>query len=306
LLCAVIAMLNPVPVELSLPERAKERTHVWPQFLLGLGFFGALALAGYGIFVSFVARAGDVVAAGYLVLAAVAGAGAFFSPCSFPLLPSYFAYAQVAVSQPEASRSARPRLLGLSAAAGVVSFNAILGSLFGLVGLGVAQAFLLVAPSPSAATIVLRSIVATFVLFVGIVQIRNLSLHGARLDRILGVFKARRRPRDPFIEFFLYGFAYTVIGIGCSAPFLATVIAVSLAAGGLFQALEGFLVFSLTMASLMVLMSLLATGRHRQLLRDLSARTPTIKRVGGIVLTASGAALIILTAWPALLRPLFP
>ncbi len=105
---------------------------------------------------------------------------------------------------------------------------------------------------------------------------------------------------------FLYGFGYTLVGIGCTAPFLATVIVLALASGGFVLALAGFLVFSLTMAVLMVIVSLVASSSRRRFLKKLSARTPAIKRAGGVILSAFGALLVVLTAWPTLLRPLFP
>jgi hypothetical protein len=42
------------------------------------------------------------------------------------------------------------------------------------------------------------------------------------------------------------------------------------------------------------------------MLRRLSASTPTIKRAAGAILAGFGTILIVLTAWPGLLAPLFP
>ncbi len=72
------------------------------------------------------------------------------------------------------------------------------------------------------------------------------------------------------------------------------------------SSVAGFLVFSLTMAGLMVLVSLVASTSHRRLLKAVSARTPAIKRAGGAVVLAFGFLLLVLTAWPGLLRFLFP
>jgi len=273
--------------------------------LLGLASLAVVALAGYGAFLIFVMGGAALAGGGFLLLAAIAGAGAFFSPCSFPLLPSFFAYAQVARPSGAHGRS-RALVDGLAAGAGVVSFNVLLGGALGMAGVGIAQSLLLFAPNPSGVTVALRSVVGIALVALGVIQVANVSLHGQLLDRILSRLRPRERPREARLGLFLYGFAYTLVGIGCTAPFLAAVIVLSLAAGGFLPALAGFLVFALTMAVLMVAVSVLASGSGRRFLRGLSAHTPTIKRAGGAALVLFGSLLLVLTAWPSLLEPLFP
>ncbi len=279
----------------------------WPRFLLGLGALAVIALSGY--FVFFLFAAGGLAFAGwsYLAIAVVAGAGAFFSPCSFPLLPSYFAYAELMRNNSGPRSGALQALLrGSAAAAGVVSFNTLLGLAFGVAGLAVAQSFVLLSPNPSAFTVGARLAVGGALFLLGLVQIANLSAHGGLLDRIVGFLQPRVPAGRPLAPLFLYGFAYTLVGIGCTAPFLATVIVLALASSGFVSALAAFLVFALTMAALMIIVSLVASSSRRRFLKTLSARTPTIKRTGGVILSAFGAVLLVLTAWPTALRPLFP
>ncbi len=280
---------------------------VWLRTLLGLGVMALLALAGYLAFVAY-ARAGPTLAGGgYLAVALVAGAGAFFSPCSFPLLPSYFAYAQATSDRGLPSRGRWGALTqGTFAAAGVLAFNAILGLMFGLAGVGVARSLVLLSPAPSQITVALRLLVGAALVGLGVVQGSHLSLHGGRLGRVVRLLQAKSSGEGPFVRPFLYGFAYTLVGIGCTAPFLATVVVLSLAAGGLVPALASFLAFSSTMAVLMVLVSVIATSSRRHLLKGVSENTPRIKMAGGLVLVAFGALLVVLTALPGLLRPLFP
>ncbi|HLB67750.1 MAG TPA: cytochrome c biogenesis protein CcdA [Thermoplasmata archaeon] len=291
------------PLTVYLPNDTRRSLGL--RFLSGLGFLAILALGGYVIFLAFAAGGASLSTYGFLLVAAVAGAGAFFSPCSFPLLPSYFAYAQVVHRDGSYHRS-RAILDGFAAGAGVISFNALLGAGFAIAGVGIAQSLLLLAPNPSAVTIALRSVVGVALVALGGVQVANISFHGRLLDRILERLRPRKRPREPRIGLFLYGFAYTLVGIGCTAPFLATVIVVSFAAGGILPALAAFFVFALTMAGLMVFVSLLTSRSSGRFLRGLSARTPTIKRAGGAALVLFGFLLLALTAWPSLLEPLFP
>lgn len=291
---------------MEIPEAGAGQARAGVRVLIGLASLALVALAGYVAFLIYVTTAPTLIDAGYLFVAVVAGAGAFFSPCSFPLLPSYFAYAQIAHRGSEDHRRSRALIEGSAAAAGVVSFNLLLGLLFGLAGVGMAQAFVLLSPSPSGVTVALRSVVGIGLFALGIAQVANVSLHGGRIDRVIRLLQPQSQPREPLVRLYVYGFAYTVVGIGCTAPFLATVILVSLATGGVLSALAGFLTFSLTMAVLMVLVSFVASGSRRHLLKGLSARTPTIKRTGGVVLMAFGALLLTLTVWPTLLQPLFP
>lgn len=291
---------------MEIPEAGAGQARAGVRVLIGLASLALVALAGYVAFLIYVTTAPTLIDAGYLFVAVVAGAGAFFSPCSFPLLPSYFAYAQIAHRGSEDHRRSRALIEGSAAAAGVVSFNLLLGLLFGLAGVGMAQAFVLLSPSPSGVTVALRSVVGIGLFALGIAQVANVSLHGGRIDRVIRLLQPNSQPREPLVRLYVYGFAYTVVGIGCTAPFLATVILVSLATGGVLSALAGFLTFSLTMAVLMVLVSFVASGSRRHLLKGLSARTPTIKRTGGVVLMAFGALLLTLTVWPTLLQPLFP
>lgn len=286
-----------------------QRTHrgAWLRFTLGLGVLALIALAGYGVFILYATGGPTLAERGYLLVAVVAGVGAFFSPCSFPLLPSYFAYSQE-FRRERSHRSSRLEQLtqGSAAAAGVVTFNVILGLVFATLGLGVSQSLVLLSPTPSPVTVSLRGVVAALMIALGIVQVAGLPLHGALLERITEFFRSNSAQRGSWMKMFLYGFGYTLIGIGCTAPFLASVVVLSLAAGGFFPALAGFLTFSLTMSGLMILVSLTATGSRRHLLKNLTSNTPKIKTLAGTFLTAFGFLLLVLSLWPGILKPLFP
>ncbi len=296
----------PNGIAIEIPDAAASGGRAGVRILIGLAPLVLVALAGYGTFLIYATMAPTLIDAGYLVVAVVAGAGAFFSPCSFPLLPSYLAYAQIARRTGEDIRRSRALFDGFAAAAGVVSFNGILGLFLGLAGVGIAQSFALLSPNPSVVTVGVRSMLGISLLVLGIAQVANISLHGGLIDRVVRSLQPQSQPREPLLRLYLYGFAYTLVGIGCTAPFLATVILVSFAAGGFLPAFGGFLTFSLTMAGLMILVSIVASSSQRHLLKGLSARTPAIKRAAGTALMVFGALLLVLTLWPALLRPFFP
>jgi cytochrome c-type biogenesis protein len=278
----------------------------WSPFVLGSALLALLVIAGYGAFRLFVAGGASLIQEGYVFFAIVAGVGAFFSPCSFPLLPSYLAYAPT-IRMPERRLVPWLGLLeGSAAAAGIVSFNLVLGGILALAGLGLASSFSLIAPSPAPTTVLLRIGVAGFLIAFGALQIADVSLHGPWLDRVLRWIAPVARLRRPLVDLYVYGFAYTVTGIGCTAPFLATVVVVALASGGPLAAFAAFLAFSMTMAALMLLISVIGGTARRGALASLTRRTPTIKRGAGAVLVAFGMLLAVLSVWPSLLRPLFP
>ncbi|MDQ7036835.1 MAG: hypothetical protein Q9P01_18975 [Anaerolineae bacterium] len=102
----------------------------------------AIIVGGYVIFRFFATRVmPDLTAYNLLALSIIAGVASFFSPCAFPLLPGYFSLYYSGVQQNKQTLSSKPSTLklGLAAAAGVVSFNLILGAIIGILGAGVAQ-----------------------------------------------------------------------------------------------------------------------------------------------------------------------
>ncbi len=293
-------------VQIEERRRAMKRT-TWLSFTIGLGVLALIALGGYVVFLNFAAGGPTLSGGGYLLVAVVAGTAAFFSPCSFPLLPSYFAaYSRAVGGQGRSAGRSAILAHGSAAAAGVITFNVILGLVLGLAGLGIAKSLLLIGPSPSQVTQAIRSVVGVALVGLGIAQVGGLSLHGRLLEWFTRFFQSRSAQRGPLMALFLYGFGYTVIGIGCTGPFLASVMVIALASGGLLPALGAFLTFALTMAALMVIVSLIASGSGRKLLRDFGAAAPKIKKAAGAVLTGFGAFLLVTTIWPGILAPLFP
>ena len=83
---------------------------------------------------------------------------------------------------------------------------------------------------------------------------------------------------------------------------MAAVAAFALSSGGFLAAFWAFLLFAVTMAALMVLVTLFA-GTSQHLLRPLRASGPAIQRGASIVLLLVGAGLIYITFNPG---PLFP
>ena len=88
-----------------------------------LGALVLLILAGYAGFRTYAASS-DLGSLNLYALAMIAGVASFFSPCAFPLLPSYFSFYHQA-KEGSTGSSAR---LGAAAGLGVMTFDLLLGS----------------------------------------------------------------------------------------------------------------------------------------------------------------------------------
>jgi cytochrome c-type biogenesis protein len=249
----------------------------------------ALIAAGYLGFRTF-ATVPDLGAFNLYLLAIVAGVASFFSPCAFPLLPSYFSfYHQAGESTGAAAHRGRSIQLGLSAALGVMTFTLFLGLIIAALGTGFAEGLSISGPEPSQFVRGFRGAVGALLLGLGIAQLAGLNLK----PKFMEAFAYRTRPqregnRGPAASLYLYGLGYNAAGMGCTGPILAGLIVFALASGGFTSALTAFVIFSLTMGTLMLVISGLVAASRQTLITRLKAAAPRIKRVASILLIAVG------------------
>jgi cytochrome c biogenesis protein CcdA len=134
-----------------------------------------------------------------------------------------------------------------------------------------------------------RGVVGALLLGLGIAQLAGLNLKPKFVD----TFAYRTRPqregnRGPAASLYLYGLGYNAAGMGCTGPILAGLMVFALASGGFTSALTAFVVFALTMGSLMLVISGLVAASRQTLITRLKAAAPRIKRVASILLIAVG------------------
>jgi cytochrome c-type biogenesis protein len=251
----------------------------------------AVIAAGYLGFRGFVASE-NLGSANLYLFAVVAGVASFFSPCAFPLLPSYFAFYQGAGQRANETRGSASRALsfGLAAALGVVAFALVLGAVMAVLGTGIAQGLSVSDPEPNQFVRVFRGAVGAILLALGIGQLLGWNLK----PRFADAFAFYTRPgregeKSPATSLFLYGLGYNAAGMGCTGPILAGLIVVALASGGLGSALGAFFVFAVTMGALMLIVSLLVAASKETLITRMKSATPTIKRVSSYALILVGA-----------------
>ncbi len=165
---------------------------------------GGVLLAGLAGFIASRSVPGGDAAGGAMVLAAATGFGAFFSPCSFPLLLTILA-------RPPSGSGSAARVARI--AAGVtVTFGAIT-VIFVAGGLAAGN----IVGSESSAGRAFRIAVGTFLVLLGLRQAGRLLAGGSWLDRIAGAAGSRldmMRHRSLGSRDFLYGAAYLLIGFG--------------------------------------------------------------------------------------------
>ncbi len=249
-----------------------------------------ITLLGYLVFVAFVKEVMPAFSNYSLyLLAIVAAVATFFSPCSFPLLPGYLSiyYNLESGERKHALRS------GMLAAAGVTTFTVIVGAVIALLGQGVASSFSISSPNPSLYTRVFRISLGAILVSLGAVQLSNVTFHSRGLDALTNRFYSAARTGDKGL--YLYGFGYNAAGIGCAGPIMAGLIVFTLGSGDFVYAFLAFLVYSATMASLMLGVSLLVSKSKTVLVDNLRYSTPKIKKASSMILIAVGAFLIYAT-----------
>ena len=259
----------------------------------------ALVGSGYSLFLWFVVNIMKGEAAfGLLFVGMVAGVASFFNPCAFPLLPAFLAQ-HYAAKEKEERKSAKGLLLsGLATALGLITFNIILGSVIGIVGAGFGKSLGLAGDNPSIVVRWLRGIAGVFILYLGFSHATG---RGNPFSKLGHLWSPKLPPKksSSFRKLYSYGFGYTLLGIGCGGPIMAGLIVFALSQGGFADALLAFGVYSLTMALLMIIVSIIIALSKETLLQDLRQSTGTIQRISGILLLLVGAFLVLSSVFVA-------
>ncbi|MFQ5944378.1 MAG: cytochrome c biogenesis CcdA family protein [Anaerolineales bacterium] len=260
----------------------------WIPFWTWIAFFAFAITAGYMLFRLFASGAFPGTTQ-LILLAVVAGAASFFSPCAFPLLPGYMSF-YYAADQRQPGGAGSWLRLGGAAALGVIAFALLLGLLIAAFGAGLASSFSISGADPSLLVLALRILLGIALLVLGIGQLRGWNLKPTIADR----FAYAVRPKRESVgrsgsSLFLVGFGYTVAGLGCTGPILAGLVLGAVASGGSGSALSAFLAFALTMGLLMLLVSGLVAASRDTLISRLKSQTPKVERVAGLLLILVGA-----------------
>jgi cytochrome c-type biogenesis protein len=254
----------------------------------------------------------SLVTVSVFALAAVAGVSTFFSPCAFPMFPGYMS---LFLGMTAAKSGAGPAGGGTYKGAARRAVTA--GS---ITALGMVVVFLIV----GIALILAASLVSGYVPYLLIVVGAVLVVLGALLLTNLQYWKIiaplqrlwqRVRGVDGttvgeaagpvptsggrfYLKLFSYGMGYAAAAAGCVAPVIFSAIIAGLALG-LLGGIINILIYSLTAALLMIVVTVALAMAGRRFVNQLKAYTPVIKKVSAVALILVGVYLVYFywTAW---------
>lgn len=234
---------------------------------------------------------------GFAIVVAITS---FFSPCSFPLLPSYVAHIlgmdvkkeEEDAEEQESKTNKRKMwlypLLGLSSGIGILISYLVIGVAVSAVGNSILPYLVYALPI----------IGGIFIIF-GIIMFTRLEfslskvLSWIRKKQISSENKEKDSNLSKFSSTFLYGLGYGLASLGCNAPiFIAFSLQVS-AQETVLKMVFAYLAFALTIILLMVGATLLISVSRDAILQKLKAGTNIIKKISGVVLIGVGIYLLL-------------
>lgn len=260
--------------------------------ILTLAGLITLSTIGYLIFLKYMTVfVPDIANYSLILIAVVAGVAAFFNPCNFTALPVYLGYYH-SLTDDNGRRVGLILNYGIIAALGVITFNLILGTFIGILGAGFGKSLALAGEGPNVLVLSFRGLVGIILMILGYMSLSGRGFHFGIFQRISERSYADRYD-NPILGLFIFGFFYNAIGIGCAGPILAGLYLYALATGGFYTALFAFLLFSGTMAILMVFISIIVGFAKKSLLQKIGEATLPIKRISGLILLLVGLIMVL-------------
>jgi cytochrome c-type biogenesis protein len=205
-------------------------------------------------------------------LAFMAGVYTLFSPCTYPMLPSYIIY----YMNSKNSKSSIKKALSGSA---LCTFSFIL--VFAIIG-----AITSILRNLILSYIPLLLLVAAFlIILMGIVSLKKVNF----LSFNIPVTPSKH---NGFSGFFIFGLAYGLAAVGCSAPIFFSVFLYAIFTGGVLNALVTFLVYALSMGITLTMLSVLLVKIRAMVLKKIIMAMPWLQKMGGTTLLIAGFYLI--------------
>jgi cytochrome c-type biogenesis protein len=246
---------------------------------------------------------------GLVAFAFIAGLAAFFSPCSFPLLPGYITYyfkvgadAQkrkeeegVVERGPTKGQQVSTGLkLGTVSGLGIVLVYLVLGIIvIGALAVGVSAL--------GDAITYLKPIVGIILVIMGVLTLMDIAINTgyitAPFRRIKDKVRPSKGPKKPTFDttgLFLYGVGYGSASASCSAPIFIALAVTSVATGRPIDAVLTFVVFLFSLWLLMAVVSVVLTVSEERVKTGMMKYYIWIKRVTGVVFIVAGAYLLYL------------
>lgn len=220
-----------------------------------------------------------------VILSVIFGTAAFFSPCSFTILPGYVSH-YLTKEEAEKGSVAKGFYFGLISALGVITVNVIVGGVIAL--LGAAAPF---AKDPRAdipAILAVRTLAGLIIAYLGLMTVLGKHIEVPYLQKRLGEISFGK-------SIFLYGMLYNGAAIGCTGPLLLGLILYTLTLGSFANAFLAFLVFALTMGALMIILTTSIAAFKVKAIQKIAPFTPVVQKTAGYVMLFAGLITALLT-----------
>ncbi len=211
------------------------------------------------------------------------GAVAAFNPCGFALLPAYVTVIVTGTADEQVARPvALKRAIGFGSAM-TLAFTAVFlafGLLFGAVNASLQGSIL---PYVSYVTVVLGA----GLVVLGVVVAWKGELRGP------GLTMRGSAPRRSFASQLAYGAAFAIASLSCTIGLFLGVVAQSLAAPGPVAAIVPFVAYGVGMGASILTISMIAALAGSSAAAALRSRTPTLMRVGGVLMVIAGLYVLV-------------
>jgi cytochrome c biogenesis protein CcdA len=198
-----------------------------------------------------------------------AGVFALFSPCGFPMLPGYISY--YLGTKTSLSRAIPS---GIACTLGLV----VIFSIIGVIATSLGSLLSIYIP-------LLEIVAGIFTIFLGVIILLelNTSLFGVPI---------KAPTQKGFIGLFLYGIAYGMATLGCSAPIFFSILSYAITAGSFVLGIVTFIIYALGMGLPLIIITILIVETKKYILNRLVRLTPLIQKGSGFVLILIGLYLI--------------
>lgn len=219
------------------------------------------------------------------------GAAAFFSPCSFTVLPAYVSHYLIRDNKTEVLTNRSGNIVkglhfGFIAAMGVLTINLIIGFIIAV--LGNTAPFAKDPRQDIPLILAIRTAAGLVIAYLGAMTVLGKPFHIPFIENVIGRLSFKK-------SIFLYGMLYNGAAIGCTGPILLGLILYALSSGSFMNTFTAFLVFALTMGILMITLTVLIAIFEDTVVRKIVPLAPTIQKVAGYVMIFVGVGIAVLT-----------
>lgn len=272
----------------SLFERNRNVTAT-ARLLMSIAALSLLGFLGYRLgflqIIQGIVMGGNLGKFSTVALSVLFGTAAFFSPCALTVLPAYISRF---LGEERGSEHSLGTLLwlGVLGALGIIVVNMIIGLV--IATLGSTAPFAKDPREDIAPILAIRTIAGLLIALMGYFTLTGKRVPLPFVQDILTQGSLTK-------SIFTYGIFYNAAAIGCTGPILLGLMLYAFQTGSATAALGAFAIFSLTMGTWMVLLTILTGLFKKAAIRRFIAPAPLLRTITGAVMIFVGLTIAILT-----------